>query len=106
MWEVPGSNPGRPIGGIMMEKTCSNRGYKGLRRPRCGKGWGCVRCWTIYNKRRYAKTAQFDRHWSELKDEAPDWFEIEDESELKELCWSFFMRGLELKLGPAPKMLA
>ena len=96
----------------MMEETCSNRGYKGLRRPGCGKGWGCVRCWNIYNKRRYAKMAQFDRHWSELKDEAPDWFPgVETPSEdhedmIQELCWNFFMRWLELKLGPAPKMLA
>jgi hypothetical protein len=49
---------------------------------------------------------QFDQHWKELKAEAPDWFEIEGEDQeekddkVQELCWLFFMRGLELKLGP------
>lgn len=85
----------------MLIEKCKNRDYKGLRRPRCNEGWGCEKCWGIYNRRRYAKMKQFDQHWKELKEEAPDWFEIGDENSLQELCWSFFMRGLELKLGPA-----
>ena len=84
----------------MMEEKCKNLSYKGIRRPQCGKGFGCVKCWTLYNRRRYAKMGKFDQHWKELKKDAPEWFDIEDESMLQELCWCFFMRGLELKLGP------
>lgn len=104
--------------------SCENKSYRGLRRPKCNKGWGCLSCWGIYNKRRYDKMPEFDRHWKELKEEAPDWFpklakdDEDDPSTMKdtdgntcsynehllsELCWNFFMRGLELNLGPPPK---
>lgn len=110
-------------GGPLID-DCKNKRYKGIRRPGCNKGYGCLVCWGKYNSRRYAKLPEFNRHWKELKEEAPDWFpglvaDPEDdpfdgknsdgtscslnESLLSELCWSFFMRGLELKLGPAKK---
>lgn len=84
--------------------SCENESYDGLRRPQCNNGFGCVVCWKLYNSRRYAKMPEFDRHWKELKEEAPDWFprlNKDDENLLSELCWNFFMRGLELNLGPA-----
>jgi hypothetical protein len=118
------NSEGTPVSEGPTINTCKNKGYKGLRRPGCNKGYGCLVCWKVYNGRRYAKTPQFNRHWKELKEECPDWFPqlvadpVDDPSGLtnkdgtylstnehilSELCWNFFMRGLELNLGPAPK---
>ncbi len=110
-------------GGPLID-ACKNKDYQGIRRPGCNEGYGCLVCWGKYNSRRYAKLPEFNRHWKELKEEAPEWFPelvadlADDPSPLKnddgspcswnehllsELCWIFFMRGLELKLGPIKK---
>ena len=30
------------------EEDCGNYLYKGVHKPRCNKGLGCVACWEIY----------------------------------------------------------
>ena len=89
-----------------MEACSGWRRYKGLRRPRCADGWGCHKCWGIHNKRRYAKLPQFNKFMKAMREECPDAFDFSDEEfkdyQVEELCWQFFMRGLELSLGPAP----
>lgn len=86
------------------EKPCAGwRRYKGLRRPKCNDGWGCHPCWETYNKRRYARMPQFNKHWEDLEDMAPNVGGQDELEEIQELCWQFFIRGLELSLGPPPK---
>lgn len=79
--------------------------YKGIHKPRCNDGWGCHKCWDIFNGRRYAKMPEFNKLWVEFMEDNPDFATSEPHivEEIEEYCWQSFIRGLELSLGPGPE---
>lgn len=94
----------------MIQAACKGwKKYQGRFAPQCSNGWGCEKCWHIYNSRRYAKKREFQQLWDEFFDpdcQPPVDFEDSElrEAALEEMCWQFFIRGLELSLGPPPKV--